>query len=85
MHFREPTFWEAYRRWVIVAGAVMLLQAGLIAGLLFERRRRRRTATALAESEQRMSLAARAANLAMWTLDAGAAGPRARRAVVEAS
>jgi len=73
VHFREPTFWEAYRQWVMLAGAVMLLQAGLIAGLLFERRRRRRTATALADSEQRMNLAARAANLAMWTLDAGAA------------
>jgi C4-dicarboxylate-specific signal transduction histidine kinase len=71
VQFREPTFWEAYRQWVIVAGAVMLLQAGLIAGLLFERRQRRRTATALAESEQHMSLAARAANLAIWTLEAG--------------
>ena len=71
VHFREPTFWEAYRYRLTVAGAVMLLQAGLIAGLLFERRQRRRTAAALAESEQRMNLAARAANLAMWELDAG--------------
>jgi signal transduction histidine kinase len=71
VHFREPTLWETYRSWVIVAGAIMLLQGGLIAGLMFERRRRRRMATALAESEQRMNLAARAANLAMWTMDAG--------------
>ena len=43
VQFREPTLWEAYRRFVLIAGAVVLLQAGLIAALLFERRRRKRT------------------------------------------
>ena len=38
VHFREPTFWEANRQWLMVAGAVMLLQAGFIAALLVERR-----------------------------------------------
>ncbi len=85
VHFQDPTFWETYRHWVIGTAAVLLLQAGLIAALLFERRRRQRTATALAESEQRMNLAARAANLSMWTLDASAGPvptvpPSARRA-----
>jgi len=69
LHFREPTFWEANRQWLLIAGAVVLLQAGFIAALLLERRRRRRTAAALALSEQHMSLAAGAAGLSMWALD----------------
>ena len=70
VHFREPTFWEAYRQWVLIAGAVILLQAGLIAALLVERRRRRRAAAALAQSQLYMNLAARAAGLSMWMVDA---------------
>jgi C4-dicarboxylate-specific signal transduction histidine kinase len=70
VHFREPTFWEAYRQWVLIAGAVMLLQAGLIATLLFERRRRQRATAALAQSQLYMNLAAHAAGLSMWRVDA---------------
>jgi C4-dicarboxylate-specific signal transduction histidine kinase len=73
VHFREPTFWEAYRQWVLIVGAVMLLQAGLIAALLLERRRRRRAATALAQSQFHMNLAARAAGMSVWRLDTDAA------------
>jgi signal transduction histidine kinase len=40
IRFRQPTLFEAHRREVIAALAVVLLQAGLIAGLLLERRRR---------------------------------------------
>jgi signal transduction histidine kinase len=70
IHFREPTFWELYRARAILAGVVILLQAGLITGLLVERGRRRRTAAALTESEQRTALAARAARLSTfaWSL-----------------
>ena len=72
VHFREPTFWEAYRQWVLVAGAVMLLQATLIAALLLERRRRRRASAALAQSQLYMNLAAQAAGLSTWMVDADA-------------
>jgi PAS domain S-box-containing protein len=70
IRFREPTFWEAHRAWVIIAAAVMLVQAGLIGALLVERRRRRSTAAALTESEQRIRLAAQAARLStfIWNL-----------------
>jgi len=70
VHFRQPTFWEMHRAEAILVAAVMLLQAGLIAALLIERRLRRRTATALAESETRVSLAADAARLSsfVWRL-----------------
>ena len=70
VHFRQPTFWEMHRAEAIAVAAAMLLQAGLIAALLIERRLRRRTATALAESETRISLAADAARLSsfVWRL-----------------
>jgi C4-dicarboxylate-specific signal transduction histidine kinase/ABC-type uncharacterized transport system substrate-binding protein len=68
---REPRFWEAYWHYLLIAGAVLLIQSGLIVALLLERRRRRRTAAALAQSEQRMSLAAHAARLSMWVWDLG--------------
>jgi len=40
VHFRAPTLWDAYRREVILALAVLLVQSALIAGLIVERRRR---------------------------------------------
>lgn len=69
LHFREPSFWEANRAKILAVGAIIALQAALIAALLLERRRRQRTASALAESEARMSLAATAARLSMWIWD----------------
>ena len=69
VQFRTPTFWESYGRWVLAACAVVLVQAGFILALLIERRRRRRSVAALGQSEQHMSLAARAAGLSMWALD----------------
>jgi PAS domain-containing protein len=65
-HFKEPTLWEAYRSQALVIAAVIVFQALLIASLLVERRLRRRTVSALAASEKRMSLAARAAGLSVW-------------------
>jgi signal transduction histidine kinase len=55
VQFREPTFWEAYRNVAIAVTAVILLQAALIATLLFERRRRR--LAELAVQKQRTELA----------------------------
>jgi len=78
VQFRTPSFWESYGHWVLVAGVVVLLQAGLIVALLVERRRRRGTAAALVQSEQHMSLAARAAGLSMWVLDLGHESKRLR-------
>ncbi len=52
IHFREPTVWETYRWHILVASAVLLIQAALIAGLLYERRGRR---YAELQSRQRMS------------------------------
>ena len=54
VHFREPGLWDAHRREVLVALAVMLVQAGLIAGLVIERRRRKLAVQA--EQKQRFEL-----------------------------
>lgn len=50
--FRRPTLWEEYRFTVIGAAAALLVQAFLIAGLLYQRRERQR-----AEIESRKNLA----------------------------
>ena len=55
VHFREPTFWEAYRKAAILTIAIILFQAALIATLLLERRRRRSAESAV--QKQRMELA----------------------------
>jgi C4-dicarboxylate-specific signal transduction histidine kinase len=69
VRFRESTAWENYRVEISIGTAILLLQAGLIVALLFERRTRRRTAVALGESQQQMSLAVNAARLSPWIWD----------------
>jgi len=55
VHFRAPTFWEDHWKEATLAATAFLLQTGLIAGLLVERRRRR--LAELAEQKQRFELA----------------------------
>ena len=50
--FREPTTWETHRWQIVAIAAVILLQAALILGLLWEHRRRRRLEV---EGRQRMA------------------------------
>ncbi|RXH15264.1 sensor histidine kinase [Bradyrhizobium guangzhouense] len=50
--FREPTIWERYRGQMLLIAAIILVQAGLISGLLHERHGRR-----VAEIESRRRLA----------------------------
>jgi signal transduction histidine kinase len=54
VHFREPGLWEAHRLEVLLALGVVVLQTGLIAGLIVERRRRQ--AAVQAEQKQRFEL-----------------------------
>jgi PAS domain-containing protein len=66
IQFRQPGFWELYR-WPI-AGMFLfcLLQAALIIGLLVNRVKRRQGEHSLRESEERMTLAADAAEFGVW-------------------
>ncbi|MFO1306033.1 MAG: sensor histidine kinase [Burkholderiales bacterium] len=41
VHFKPPTLWQQYSAWIVATIAVLVLQAGLIAGLLIQRMRRR--------------------------------------------
>jgi C4-dicarboxylate-specific signal transduction histidine kinase len=66
VHFRDPSLWDAYRKETIAAGCALLLLAGLSIRLLMERRSLTQASAALKASEQRMTIAARAAKLAMW-------------------
>lgn len=52
LYFREPSAWERYRWQLLFVTAVILVQAALISGLLFEHRKRR-----LAEAQVRQRFA----------------------------
>jgi signal transduction histidine kinase len=54
IHFREPGLWERYGWYVVGAGAALLAQSGLIAGLLLQRRRRHQAESALRASFDRL-------------------------------
>ena len=69
VRFKEPTYWEQNHRLILGAVSLCILEAFLIGALLIQRRRRRLAERSLRESEQRMSLAADAANLGIWILD----------------
>src|SRR5262245_45032609 len=47
--FREPSVWTTYRWYIAGAAAALLVQSGLISGLLMQRARRRRAEQHLAE------------------------------------
>ena len=69
--FRAPTGWEQYK-WQISAVAVLcFVEAGFILALLASRRRLSEAQRELRASEERMTLAATAANLGLWVWDIG--------------
>ena len=67
--FREPTVWEQYRVWIIAGISLCLVQALLIFGLLANLAKRRGAERSLIESEDRVALAADAAQLGVWEID----------------
>jgi signal transduction histidine kinase len=50
VRFREPSLWEHYRWYIVGAVSALLLQSGLIGGLLVHRAQRRRAQARLVES-----------------------------------
>jgi signal transduction histidine kinase len=57
VYFRESTAWDKYRTQILIVCALVLLQSGMISGLLYERRRRQ---IAEVHLRQRMTELARA-------------------------
>jgi PAS domain S-box-containing protein len=63
---RQPTLWESHK-WFIISGiSLMILQALLISGLLWQRARRRKAENEVRESEQRFRLVANTAPVMIW-------------------
>jgi PAS domain S-box-containing protein len=69
VRFKEATYWEKHRELILGAVSLCAVEAFLIGALLVQLRRRRLAERSLRDSEERMSLAADAANLGMWVWD----------------
>jgi two-component system, LuxR family, sensor kinase FixL len=63
------SLWETHRTFVLVVTVAIFVQAVSITGLVLERLWRRKAEASLRQSEERMSLAAEAANLGIWVWD----------------
>jgi PAS domain S-box-containing protein len=68
--YQQPTFWDTYRRYIIAAFAVILAQALLIGGLLWQRTRKRKVEAHLRQSEERFRVMADASPSLIWMSDA---------------
>ena len=69
VQFRQPTFWDQYRWYIIAALIIIAVQAALIVGLLLQRARRRRAEAELRESQEFMELSTSAGELGLWVRD----------------
>jgi PAS domain S-box-containing protein len=67
--YRAPSLWEQHRRLILATVGVVDLELVLIVGLIIQGSRRKGAERSLRNSEDRMNLAAEAANLAMWEWD----------------
>jgi signal transduction histidine kinase len=54
VRFREPTIWDRYKSYILAALALLIVQSGLIAGLLIQRVRRRRAEVELRKSQDHL-------------------------------
>lgn len=67
--FRQPTVWELHKWRIVAIVSLCLFEAFLIVLLLISLARRRRAERSLRESEERLNLAAAAADLGVWMWD----------------
>jgi signal transduction histidine kinase len=65
--FRIPTLWQTYRWEAVTAVVLIVLQAGLIAGMLFQRRQRRRATLEVQRMRSELSHASRLATVGELT------------------
>jgi PAS domain S-box-containing protein len=66
---RRLTIWESYKRYIIGSVSLILFEAILILGLLWQRARRRKVETELAVSNDRFRLAVEAGKSVAWDWD----------------
>ncbi len=67
--YRQPAIWQAYRRYVAGGISLIVVEALLILGLLWQRARRRRVENELALSNDRLRLAVEAGRSVAWDWD----------------
>jgi len=67
--FRQPTFWEAYRRYVLAAIALFLIQTAIIVALFWQWRVRKNAQEDLALANERLRLAMECAKAVSWNMD----------------
>ncbi len=68
--YREPTFWERDRKYIIAALILLVTQTLLIAGLLWQRARKRKAEAVLRESEKRFRVMTDTTPSLVWMCDA---------------
>ncbi len=66
---RRPSVWEAYKRYIIGGISLILVEALLILGLLWQRSRRRKVEAELADTHDRLRLAVEAGKAVGWDWD----------------
>ncbi len=66
---RQPSVWDLYWKYILIAVVLIFLQACLIIGLLWQRLRKRKAELALRENEERLRVMADAAPSLIWTSD----------------
>ena len=67
--YRPPSFWEQYRKYLIAGIALIVAQALLIIGLLWQRMRRRKAEAVLREAEERFHVMADSTPSLVWMCD----------------
>ena len=68
--YREPTLWERDRKYILAAILLIVAQALLIIGLLWQRARKRKAEAILRESEKRFRVMADTTPSLVWMCDA---------------
>lgn len=63
---KQQTLWEAYRKYIVAAIFLLLAQALIIMGLLWQRAARRKAEASVRESEERFRLVANTAPVMIW-------------------
>ena len=69
VEYRQLTFWQRDRKYIVIAIVLIVAQALLIAGLLFQRTRKRKAEAILLESEERFQVMADTTPSLVWMCD----------------
>jgi PAS domain S-box-containing protein len=70
VEYRQLTFWQRDRKYIVIAIFLIVAQALLIAGLLLQRARKRKAEAVLRESEERFRVMADTTPTLVWMCDA---------------